>query len=133
MSGVTAIVYLLKNNGTLTASVSASNIKAGVIPVNAVLPAIGVTEVSDVDAFRKVATGANEFAMSRIQVTVMAKTYPSKKAILELVRLACPNQRGTINGVYVDSIMSEGAGPDFDDEEKFIYIQSRDFMVKFTT
>ncbi len=133
MSAVAAIRYLLANSAPLTAQVAADKIKGGVIPINTELPAIGVSEISSTERIAIAIDGAEQLATARVQVTVMAKTYPAKKAILELVRLACQNTRGTVNGIAVDSILPDGAGPDFDDEATSIFMQSRDFLVKFLT
>jgi hypothetical protein len=132
MSGVAVIRYLLANNATLTAQVDASNIMAGTVPINTVLPAIGLQEISMVERKNVAMNGASVMITSRVQVTVMAKTYAAQKSILELVRKACPNSSGSINGVAVDSIITDGAGPDFEDTDATIYMQSRDFIVNFT-
>jgi len=131
MSAVAAIRYLLANNVSLIAAVPAAKIMPGPVPLNTVLPAIGVNEISTVERTAVAIDGADVFTTARVQVTVLAKTYPDQKSILDLVRKACGNTRGTINGVVVDSIISDGAGPDFRDNEAEIYMQSRDFMVKF--
>jgi hypothetical protein len=132
MSAVAVIRYLLANNATLIAQVEATKIMAGAIPINTVLPAISVMEVSTVDRNN---VGMNETSVlhtSRVQITVLAKTYAAQKSILALVRKACPNQRGTISGVGVDSILPDGAGPDLYDDAAVIYMQSRDFMVMWS-
>ena len=51
--------------------------------------------------------------------------------ILALVLAACPNQRGTVNGVDVDSILPDIGGPDLADMATALYSGSRDFMVKW--
>jgi hypothetical protein len=67
----------------------------------------------------------------RVQVTVYAANYASQKLLLALVRTACPNTRGTVNGVDVDSILPDGEGPDLFEQETRLYEQSRDFIVKW--
>jgi hypothetical protein len=66
-----------------------------------------------------------------VQVTVQAKSYTDQKSLLELVRKACPNMHTTVNGIVVDSILPEIAGPDLRDDDLVIFMQSRDFIVKF--
>jgi hypothetical protein len=132
MSGVAVIRYMLSNNATLTAQVDASKIMAGSIPLNTVLPAISIQEISTIERTDVGMNSAGVYITSRVQVTVMTKTYATQKSILELVRKACPNTSGSLNGVAVDSIMPAGAGPDFEDTDATIYMQSRDFIVNFT-
>lgn len=131
MSGIAAARYLLANNATLTAQVPAARIYAGVIPQNTALPAIGLQEVSGVERLTVAMNEAAKFRTDRVQVSVLAATYPSKKTILELVRAALANQSGTVNGVKVDSILPDGRGPDFDDPGANIYEQSHDFIVRW--
>ena len=131
MSAVKAVHYLLANNATLIATVPAAKIFTGKIPLGEQLPAIATNEISTVEWNSVGQNAATTLATSRVQVTVQAKTDTEQKAILALVLKACPNQRGTVNGVSVDSIVPEGAGPDLRDDEAGIYMQSRDFTVKW--
>ena len=130
MSGVIAIRYILSKNSALVAVVPATKIMAGVIPIATVLPAISVTHISTIERMTVAMTGG-VLATERVQVTVQAKSYAAQKSILELVRQACAHQRASINGVAVDSILPEGAGPDLHDDDLTIFMQSRDFIVKF--
>lgn len=131
MSAVKVIRYLLANNANLIAAVPVAKIMAGEIPLNTVLPAIGVNEISTVERPTVAMNTATVLATSRVQVTVMSKTYDEQKSILALVRKACPVSRGTVNGVAVDSIIPDIAGPDLRDDAAGIFFQSRDFIVKF--
>jgi len=131
MSAVKVVRYLLANNAPLLAAVPADRILSAVIPINTVLPAICVNHISTSERVTVAANDSTILATSRVQVTVQAKTYADQKAILELVRKACPLSRATINGVVVDSILPDIAGPDFRDDEAGIFMQSRDFIVKF--
>jgi hypothetical protein len=131
MSGVIAIRALLANNANLLAVVPATKIMAGVIPLDTVLPAIGISHISTVERNTVAMDSAQVMATERVQVTVQAKSYADQKSILELVRKACPNTHGTVNGIEVDSILPEIAGPDLRDDELLIFVQSRDFIVKF--
>ena len=131
MSGVIAIRYLLANNVALTAVVPATKIMAGVIPIATVLPAIAVNHISTVERNTVAMTSAKVMATERVQVTVQTKSYSEQKSILELVRKACANRRASINSIAVDSILPEGAGPDLRDDDLGIFLQSRDFFVKF--
>lgn len=130
MSAVKVVRYLLANNSTLTASVPASKIMAGTVPINTVLPAIGITEISSSERITVATNDALVIVTSRVQVMVMAKTYADQKDILGLIRDALPNTTGTVNGVTVDSILPDTVGPDLKDEDAGIFYQSRDFFVK---
>ena len=131
MSGVIAIRSLLANNVAVLAVVPASKIMAGVIPIDTVLPAIGISHISTVERNTVAMDAAQVMATERVQVTVEAKSYADQKSILELVRKAGPNTHGTVNGIAVDSILPEIAGPDLRDDDLLIFVQSRDFIVKF--
>lgn len=125
------IWYQLANDAGLTSVVPAGRIKPGVLPVNTPFPCVQVEEVDVNDRNTVSMADATRLLTSRVQVTVFSKTYSQKKSLIELVRKACPNTSGSINGVTVDCVLPQGAGPDLDDEEQQIYSQSRDFMVRW--
>lgn len=129
MSGVAVITNRLLAYSALTAVVPASQIYPGIIPDGTPLPAIAV---SLVDALPRNTVSMREshgVSRDRVQVTVQAETYPAKDQILALVLRACPNQRGTINGFSVLSILPDGVGPDIDSINPNIFVKSRDFIV----
>jgi len=130
MSGVAVIRYMLTNNAPLIAVVTADKIKAGVVPINTALPAISIRQISGVE-HELIKRGANQFVTERIQVSVLASTYPTQKSILNLIRSAVVSTRGTVNTFSVDSITHEGDGPDLYNDDPVIYEQSIDFMVRF--
>lgn len=132
MSGVTVIQYLLSHNAALIAVVPAAKIMGGELPLLTVLPAISVASVDDVPRIPVDASGTARFITERVQVTVLAKTYPSKMAILALVRKALPVSRGTVNNVNCDSVLPDSTGPDLDDAETQIYTKSRDYIVRWS-
>ena len=129
MSDVKVIRYLLANSAPLVAVVSAAKITAGLVSQGTALPAIAVTHVSGV--WNSEISQQGRQCTARVQVTVMASTYPQQKQIMALIRSAVPRTRGTINGVSVDSILREPDGPDFRDDEAGIFMQTQDFFVKF--
>lgn len=138
MSGVAVIRYLLANNASLTAVIPAVRIKAGRLPLNTVMPAISVTQISSVP-FNLINTNeANKLYTDRVQVTVKfndpsATTpgtgYPGMRAAMTLLVPACPSQYGTVNGIKVHSIQPQFEGPDL--EEDHIHSCSFDFLVKW--
>lgn len=129
MSGVSAVRYLLANNGPLVAAVPAAKIFVGVVPLNTALPAIGVTQVSGSPHLTVAMTEPGKLHTDRVQVTVLTKVYQS--SISALVLAALPNQSGTVNGVKVDSILPDGVGPDLFDDASTVYERSRDFIVRW--
>ncbi len=132
MSGAAIINHLLASSGSLTALIGAGKVFTGSIPLNTGLPAISVTKISGVPRKTVAMNEATRFTVERIQVTVEAKTYPSAKAIMTLVRAACPLSRATIKGFNCDSVLPDSDGPDMDDPAAEIYIQSKDFMVRYS-
>ena len=130
MSGVAVVRYTLANNSALTAVVAASKIMAGVVPLNTVLPAISIRQISGNELATIRRTG-NELVSERIQVSVLAPTYPQQKSILGLIVDALPSLRATVNGVVVDSIERGFYGPDMYAEEPVTYQQSIDYIVRY--
>lgn len=131
MSGVAIIRYLLANDAGLTASVPASRIMAGVIPINAALPAISVMQISGMPHNMIGMASTTRLFKDRVQVTVMCADYPATKTIFTLIKAALPVSRGTVNGFTCDSILPDNQGPDFFDQETNIYMQSFDYIVNY--
>lgn len=132
---VAAITYLLAASANLIAVVPAARIMAGVLPLNTEVPALGVTQISGLEAttvaMNQAASG--RLRTERVQVTINAETYPQQKQILELVRAACRNRHGLTNGVDLDSILPGGDGPDGFDAAAKNYAQTIDFIVRWRT
>lgn len=132
MSGVAVIRFLLATSAPILAyPVPATRIYAGVIPLGTALPAIGITEVSGVERLTVSMLDPRRLRTERVQVTVLAGTYPAQKTLLALALAACGNRAATVNGVSVDSILPEGEGPDLSDEASGIREQSLDFIVRW--
>lgn len=140
MSGVAVIRYLLKTNNPVLAIVPAARIIAGDLPLNTVMPAIAVTQISSVPHNTIRINESQKPHTDRVQVSVLFKGpqgtpagagYPGVKALLKLVLAACPSQRGTVNGISVDSIIPDIEGPDLSNDEDALYSQSRDFIVRW--
>lgn len=116
MSGVVIIRSLLAANTALTAVIPAANIMAGDLPLNTVLPGISLSQVSSMPFNLLKTNEANKLHTDRVQVSVIFKSpqgspsgtgWPGVKAALKLVLVACPSQRGTVNGIVVDSIVPD--------------------------
>lgn len=141
MSGVSVIRYLLANAVAVTAVVPATRIMAGDLPLGTTLPAIAIMQIDSVPYNAIRINEALKLHTDRIQVSAICKGpqtaaagtgYAGVKAILKLVLAACPSQRGTVNGISVDSIVPDILGPDLSDDATALYSQSRDFFVRYT-
>lgn len=130
MSGVAIIRSILVHDFMLTNAVPKAKIMAGVLPLNTVLPAISIRQISGVE-MKLIKRSGNEMVTDRVQVTVLATTYPEQKTILELIRSALPSVRGYIDEFEVDSILPDIDGPDLYSENPVIYEQSIDYIVRF--
>lgn len=130
MNGVIAVRSVLVADTGVTALVPIARIAAGMLPQGTDLPAISLMSVSSVD--RNVpAPGAKRRVTERVQVTVLARTYPEVKAILAAVRNAAADQMPAIDGLTEVTVHTDSAGPDFLDEETGIHMQTQDFRVSF--
>ena len=130
MNGVIAVRILLAGDAGLTALVPVARIAAGMLPQGTDLPAISLMSVSSVD--RNVpAPGAKRRVTERVQVTVLARTYPEVKAIIAAARQAAADRMPTIDGLFDVTVHTDSAGPDFLDEETGIHMQTQDFRVAF--
>ena len=130
MNGVIAVRTLLVTDTGMTAIVPPARIAAGMLPQGTDLPAISLMSVSSVD--RNVpAPGSKRRVTERVQVTVLARTYPETKAMLAAIRKAAADQMPTIDGLTDVTAHTDSAGPDFLDEETGIHMQTQDFRVSF--
>ena len=130
MNGVIAVRSLLVADIGLTALVPLSRIAAGMLPQGTDLPAISLMSVSSID--RNVqAPGAKRRVTERVQVNVLARTYPEVKAIITAARQAAADRMPTIDGLFDVTVHTDSAGPDFLDEETGIHMQTQDFRVSF--
>ena len=130
MNGVIAVRSLLVADTGVTSLVPVARIAAGMLAQGTDLPAISLMSVSSVD--RNVpAPGAKRRVTERVQVTVLARTYPEAKAIRAAVRQAAADQMPNIDGLFDVTVHTDSAGPDFLDEETGIHMQTQDFRVSF--
>lgn len=130
MNGVIAVRSLLVADTRVTALVPVARIAAGMLPQGTDLPAISLMSVSSVD--RNVpAPGSKRRVTERVQVTVLARTYPETKAMLAAIRKAAAEQMPTIDGLFDVTVHTDSAGPDFLDEETGIHMQTQDLRVSF--
>jgi hypothetical protein len=130
MSGVNVIGELLRADANLLAIIPAERIKAGLLPENAAIPAIAVTQISGVDR-NILSQGETRRVAERVQVTVLASNYRQKRALLQLVRYACADKRGDIAGEADVVVLTDGTGPDFLSDDSAIWMQTQDFTVSY--
>lgn len=130
MNGVIAVRALLVADTVVTAHVPAVQIVAGMLPQGTGLPAISLMSVSSTD--RNIpAPGPKRRVTERVQVTVLASSYPAAKTIIRAVRAAAADRMPAIEGLTEVTVHTESAGPDFLDEETGIHMQTQDFRVSF--
>ena len=117
MSGVAVIRSLLAGSAAITAIVPATRIISGDLPLNTVMPAIAVTQISSVLRLTLQMSETPKMHTDRVQVSVLFKGpegspagtgYPGVKALLKLVLEACQNQRGIINGFDHHAVQFDG-------------------------
>ncbi len=130
MNGVIAVRSLLVADTRVTALVPVARIAAGMLPQGTDLPAISLISVSSVDR-NLPAPGTKRRVTERVQVTVLARTYPETKAILAAIRRAAADQMPQIAGLTDVTVHTDSAGPDFLDEETGIHMQTQDLRVSF--
>ena len=130
MNGVIAVRTLLVTDTGMTALVPEARIAAGMLPQGTDLPAISLMLVSSVD--RNIpAPGPKRRVNERVQVTVLARTYPEAKTLIAAIRAAAADQMPTVDGLFDVTVHTDSAGPDFLDEETGIHMQTQDLRVSF--
>ena len=130
MNGVIVVRSLLVADTGVTALVPAVRIVAGMLPQGTLLPAISLMSVSSTD--RNIAApGPKRRVTERVQVTVLAASYPAARTIIRAVRAAAADQMPAIDGLTDVTVHTDSAGPDFLDEETGIHMQTQDFRVSF--
>ena len=130
MNGVVAVRALLVAHTPLTSLVPVAQIVAGVVQQGSALPAISLMSVSSTDR-NIIKAGAVRRVTERVQVTVLAATYPAAKTILKAVRQAAADRSPTIASITQVTVHTDSAGPDFLDEQAGIHMQTQDFRVSF--
>lgn len=140
MSGTLVIWSLVSQNAPVLAVVPLVRIKEWDLPVGTTMPAIVINSIDDNIRLTVAMTETPRMHVERVQVTPLIKGTAEtpvglgKKGVdslLALILAACPNQRGTIAGVAVDSILPAGYGPDLSDLTAGIFTRSIDFFVRW--
>jgi hypothetical protein len=131
VDGVAAVRAALVADGTLTGLVPVARIQAGALPQSITLPALAIESISKVD--RNILDAlVDRHVTERVQVTVLAATYPSQKQIMRAVRHAAADKFPTVSGLANVTIHTDGAGPDLINEDASIRIATQDFKVTYS-
>lgn len=131
MNGVAVLRNLLANNADLTALVPASRIQAGVLPQGTPLPSISITQVSGRD-MNIPSPGPTRHVIDRVQVTVLAASYPAQKQIQAAVKDAAADKFPDASGISRVVVHTDGRGPDFMSEDANIYLGTADFRISYS-
>src|SRR6185369_13622685 len=110
---------------------TARSIVVGKLGPDTPLPAISIRQVSGFEEIPVNTSETKRLKTQRIQVMVHAKTGVQQLALFNGVLAACPDTKGTIGSIHVDSILPAGEGPDLSDAALKTFEQSRDFSVRF--
>jgi len=127
MSANKIIYNLLSTNSDLLAVIPASRMFFGSIPQNASLPALTYSLISENEITSQAMTTIK--LRSRVQITIATKDYKVTQEIRQLVKFACNHRQGVFNGIYTDSVIADGVGADFRDDELRVYYTTIDFRL----
>ncbi|MCW1431402.1 tail completion protein gp17 [Novosphingobium sp. JCM 18896] len=128
--GVAVVRQLLLASSDLLATVPASRIAAGPMPLGITLPALSISSISSVDE-NIPAPGATRFVRERVRVTAMSPNYPTVKALIRKVRKALADQAPEVAGLQHVTVHTDGTGGDYMNDEASIRMSDQDVIVKF--
>lgn len=131
MSATAIIRALLVAHAPLSALIAPGKIFVGDVPQETALPALSITEISRSELATVSRGQSTVLVTARVQVTVLAPTYPKQKELLAAAKLSAGTHTGTIAGFPVRAVTREGVGPDLRNYEPNIFEQSRDFKVAY--
>lgn len=128
MSAEAAVYSLLAAAPAVTALV-AMRIYPGQLPEGQPPPALVIEHISSVRLGRLDAQAPTHPTQTRMQVNLLAATYPQLKALRDAVTAALQFQRGALGGGVVIAILPDQAGPDLVDAGLGVFFQPLDFLV----
>jgi hypothetical protein len=132
MSDAVIIRALLIADAAVAATVPPAKVYFAEIPQGTELPAIAVASISTTEPQSRLQdVGDKVFKVSRVQVTVAAKSYLEQGRIIALVGAAIRGGRRHVAGILVANIERAGTGPDDGDSDAKIFQQTRDFRVSY--
>ena len=132
MDGVAAVRSVLVADSAVTDLVPAARVFAGPAPLGTVLPFVMLESISKQDR-NLPSPGATRFVTERVQVTVVAASYPSQKTTLRAVRHAAADKiNPAVAGLSGVTIHTDTGGPDFYDADYSGWRGSQDFRTRYT-
>ena len=123
------VVYTLLTGNAAVAALVGTKIYPGLIPQNTAMPAVTYELVSGVEILPINAQAGGVILRSRVQVSVLARTYTEVKNIQEAIRGALLFKSGLTAGVQVIAITRELIGSDERDDESGLYMQGVDYLL----
>jgi hypothetical protein len=131
VSGARILGELLRDDAALAAMVPPERLKAGRLPKGTPLDNILIRRIGR-DKRQTLSREAVWHHTERMQVTVKAATYERQGQILDRIVSICADRIfASIADVTSVSVLSIGAGPDFEDDDATIFMGSEDFLVSF--
>lgn len=129
MSAEIVMAALLADSAAVTGIIGADGLHIEEAPLGAALPLLVLEQISRVERRIVSRREVKLLVTSRMQVTVLAETYPEKKALLAAVRQACGNAIGVVAGVTGVTTRCDVTGPDYRDDQRGVSGQAQDFIV----
>lgn len=128
-----AVFNVLTTAAGLTALLGggAAGIYPAQAPLGAVFPCVVYMIVSGIHLPMIDAFSQYGYVKTRVSVVGIGKTYADVKNVLDQVRQALDNARGTFNTVVVVSSTVDTIGPDLYDGDLQLFSQSIDFQITF--
>lgn len=123
------VIYTLLTGSAEVSALVGSKVYPGRIPQNTTMPAIAYELVSGVDIVPINAQAGGVILRSRVQVSVLARTYAQVKTIQEAIRGTLLFKSGLIAGVRVVGITRDLIGADERDDELGLYMQGVDYLL----
>lgn len=130
MSAEKVIIHLLESYSGVT-DIADTSICMGDVPQGWQMPAVSCKHISSTERTTAAMNEASTIVSSRIQVSALAKDYPTMKRLLSAIRKACKNKSGVIDGITVFSVVIASLGPDVSDSTVGIFERSVDFRVTY--
>ncbi len=124
-----SVVYQLISTDAAVTALVGSKVFPGRLPQNTVMPAVVYELIGSREILPINAQAGGVLLRSRVQVSVLAKSYAEVKTVHEAIRKALLFQRGLIAGVHVVSLTRELIGPDTREDALGLYMQGVDYLL----
>ncbi|MCZ4341517.1 hypothetical protein O4H52_07890 [Sphingomonadaceae bacterium G21617-S1] len=130
MSGVRIAGALLRANAPFLAIVPLASVKAWKLRQNTQPPSAVATRISRTK-LQLLDAQDTWLVTERVQITIRARSGDQREKLIRLGERACVDKFGTIGGFENVSVISSGAGPDFEDDSGTVFMGSFDLRVSF--